>query len=54
MDIITILVVLIIVGVLMWLVERFVPMDATFKQLFRAVAVIAVVLWILVQFLGAV
>jgi hypothetical protein len=35
------------VGVLLWLVNRFIPMQATIKSILNAVVVIAVVLWIL-------
>jgi hypothetical protein len=36
---------LIVVGVLLWLVNRFVPMEATIKSILNAVVIIAVVLW---------
>lgn len=39
--------VLIVVGVLLWLVNRFIPMQATIKSILNAVVVIAVVLWLL-------
>jgi len=39
--------VLIVVGVLLWLVNRFVPMQGTIKSIVNAVVVIAVVLWLL-------
>lgn len=38
---------LIIVGVLLWLVERYIPMDATIKQILRVLVLVAVVLWVL-------
>jgi len=41
-----ILMVLIVVGVLLWLVNRFVPMQGTIKSIVNAVVVIAVVLWL--------
>lgn len=41
---------LIAVGVLLWLVNTFIPMDAKIKQLLNAVVVIAVVLWLLSAF----
>lgn len=43
--------VLIVVGVLLWLVNSFVPMDGKIKQIMNAVVVIAVVLWLLAIFL---
>ena len=39
--------VLIVVGVLLWLVNRFIPMQGTIKSILNGVVVIAVVLWIL-------
>jgi hypothetical protein len=39
--------VLIVVGVVLWLVNRFIPMQATIKSILNAVVVIAVVLWLL-------
>ncbi len=42
--------VLVVVGVLLWLVNRFVPMQATIKSIMNGVVVIAVVLWLLSVF----
>jgi hypothetical protein len=39
--------VLIVVGVLLWLVNNFIPMQGTIKSLLNAVVVIATVLWLL-------
>jgi hypothetical protein len=39
--------VLVVVGVLLWLVNRFVPMQGTIKSILNAVVVIATVLWLL-------
>ena len=39
--------VLIVVGVVLWLINRFIPMQRTIKSILNAVVVIAVVLWIL-------
>jgi hypothetical protein len=47
MPIIQVLEVLIVVGVLLWLVNRFVPMAASIKSILNAVVVIGVVLWLL-------
>ncbi|MGB2675455.1 MAG: Thivi_2564 family membrane protein [Candidatus Acidiferrum sp.] len=47
MPLIQILLVLIVVGVLLWLVNRFIPMASTIKSILNAVVVIAVVLWLL-------
>ena len=38
---------LIVVGVLIWLVNRFIPMAGSIKSILNAVVVIAVVFWLL-------
>jgi hypothetical protein len=47
MPLLQILMVLIVVGVLLWLINRFVPMQGTIKSILNAVVVIVVVLWLL-------
>ena len=47
MPLITVIALLIVVGVLLWLVNTYIPMQATIKQILNAVVVIAVVLWLL-------
>jgi hypothetical protein len=47
MPLIQVLEVLIVVGVHLWLVNRFIPMQGTIKSILNGVVVIAVVLWIL-------
>lgn len=47
MPLIQLVEVLIVVGVLLWLVNRFIPMQGTIKSILNAVVVIAVVLWVL-------
>jgi hypothetical protein len=47
MPLIQLVEVLIVVGVLLWLVNRFVPMQASIKSILNGVVVIAVVLWLL-------
>jgi hypothetical protein len=47
MPLIQVLEVMIVVGVLLWLVNRFIPMQGTIKSILNGVVVIAVVLWIL-------
>jgi hypothetical protein len=47
MPLLQILVVLVVVGVLLWLVNSFIPMQGTIKSILNAVVVIAVVLWLL-------
>jgi hypothetical protein len=47
MPLIQVLEVLVVVGILLWLVNRFIPMQGTIKSILNGVVVIAVVLWIL-------
>lgn len=50
MPLITLVVTLIVVGVLLWLVNTYIPMDPTIKKILNIVIVIAVVLWLLAAF----
>lgn len=50
MPLINIVVVLIVVGVLLWLVNRYIPMAASIKNILNIVVIIAVVLWLLRAF----
>ena len=50
MPLIDIVVALIVVGVLLWLVNNYVPMDGKIKSILNAVVVIAVVVWLLSAF----
>jgi hypothetical protein len=47
MPLLQILLVLIVVGVLLWLVNQFIPMAGSIKSILNAVVVIGVVLWLL-------
>lgn len=47
MPLIQILLVLIVVGVLLWLVNNFIPMAGSIKSILNAVVVICVVVWLL-------
>jgi len=50
MPLINLVVVLIVVGVLLWLVNTYIPMDRKIKQILNIVVVIAVVIWLLQVF----
>jgi hypothetical protein len=50
MPLINVLVVLIVVGVLLWLVNNYIPMASSIKKILNIVVVIAVVLWLLNAF----
>jgi len=47
---INLVVTLIVVGVLLWAVNTYIPMDRRIKQILNIVIVIAVVLWLLQAF----
>jgi hypothetical protein len=47
MPILTIIIVLIVVGVLLWLVNTYIPMQRTVKNILNAVVVIILVIWLL-------
>ncbi len=50
MPLVTLVVVLIIVGVLLGMVNRYIPMDAKIKNILNIIVVIGVVLWLLQVF----
>ena len=47
MPLLTILIVLIAAGVLLWLVNNYIPMDGKIKNIFNVVVVIVVIVWLL-------
>lgn len=50
MSLITIVLVLIVVGVLLWLINTYIPMASPIKTILNLVVIIAVVLWVLAAF----
>ena len=50
MPLINVVVVLIVVGVLLWLVNTYIPMDGKIKSILNVVVVIGVVIWLLQAF----
>jgi hypothetical protein len=50
MSLVSLILVLIVVGVVLWLINTYVPMDSKIKGILNAVVVIAVVLWLLKVF----
>src|SRR5690349_25117466 len=50
MSLITLIVVLVVVGIILWLVNSYIPMDPKIKQILNVVVVIAVILWLLNAF----
>ncbi len=47
MPLVNVLVTLVVMGVLLWLANSYIPMDGKIKRIMNVVAVIAVVLWVL-------
>lgn len=47
MPLLQIVMVVITVGILLWLINRYIPMQGTIKSILNAVVVIALVLWLL-------
>ena len=47
MSLITIVITLIVVGVLLWLVNTYIPMDGKIKKVLNIVVMVVVVLWLL-------
>jgi hypothetical protein len=50
MPLLTILLVIIIVGVLLWLINSFIPMDHNIKTILNVVVVIVLIIWLLKVF----
>lgn len=51
MTLLGLIVTLVVIGVLLWLINSFIPMDPKIKQILNVVVIIVVVLWLLFQFL---
>lgn len=50
MSLISLVVVLIVVGVLLWLVNTYIPLEPTMKKIINIVVIIVVCLWLLSVF----
>lgn len=50
MPLLTVLLVLIVVGVVLWLVNTYIPMDRKIKNILNVVVVIVVIIWLLKVF----
>ena len=50
MPLMNLIVGLVVVGVLLWLVNNYIPMDGKIKNILNIVVVVAVVLWLLSAF----
>jgi hypothetical protein len=50
MPLIQLVIVLVVVGVILWLINSYIPMQTTIKKILNVVVVIAVVVWLLSAF----
>ncbi|MGA2180511.1 MAG: Thivi_2564 family membrane protein [Verrucomicrobiota bacterium] len=50
MSLISLAITLIVIGVLLWLVNTYIPMDGKIKKILNGVVVICVVVWLLFAF----
>ena len=50
MTLVSLIITLIVVGVLLWLVNAYIPMDGKIKQILNVIVVICVVVWLLYAF----
>jgi hypothetical protein len=50
MSLINVVIVLAVVGVILWLINTYLPMDGKIKNILNIVVVIAVILWLLRAF----
>jgi uncharacterized membrane protein YhdT len=50
MSLISLAVTLIVIGVLLWLVNTYIPMDGKIKKILNVVVVVCVVMWLLFAF----
>ncbi|MBK9991866.1 MAG: hypothetical protein IPP19_14310 [Verrucomicrobia bacterium] len=50
MPLVSVVLTLIVVGVLLWLINTYIPMAASIKQILNIVVVVAVVIWLLYGF----
>jgi predicted membrane protein len=47
MPLLTVVLTLVVVGVVLWLINSFIPMQSTIKTILNVVVVIVVILWLL-------
>ncbi len=45
-----VVIILVVIGVILWLVNSYIPMQSTIKNIFNVVVIIAVILWLLSVF----
>ena len=50
MPLINLVIVLVVVGVILWVINSYIPMQATIKKILNVVVVIVVIIWLLSVF----
>jgi hypothetical protein len=50
MSLVSLIVTLVVIGVLLWLINTYIPMDGKIKKILNVVVVVCVVIWLLVAF----
>lgn len=47
MPLVTLVIVLIVIGVVLWLINNYIPMASSIKTILNVVVVVAVIIWVL-------
>jgi hypothetical protein len=50
MPLIQLIVILVVIGVILWMINSYIPMQSTIKKILNAVIIIAVIIWLLSVF----
>jgi type IV secretory pathway TrbL component len=50
MPLINLIIILVVVGVILWAINSYIPMQSTIKKILNAVVVIGVIIWLLSVF----
>ncbi len=50
MPLLTIIVAIVLVGLALWFVDKYIPMDATVKRILQGVVVLVLIIWLLQVF----
>ena len=50
MPLINVVIVLVVVGVILWVINSYIPMQSTIKKILNVVVIIVVILWLLSAF----
>ena len=50
MPLIQLVIILVVIGVILWVINSYIPMQSTIKKILNAVVVIAVIIWLLSVF----